>query len=179
MRGEVKKKTYLIGIAGILILTQPIVAQTWLPTQRLTWTSGQSGYAAIATGSGNNIHVVWQDYSTGNDEIYCKNSTNGGITWGMKRLTWNSGVSVQPAIAVDPSNNIHVVWYDWSPGNYEIYYRRSTNSGGTWGSAKRLSWNSGMSSDPSLATDSSNNIHLVWEDSTPGNVEIFYRKGGQ
>jgi hypothetical protein len=28
------------------------------------------------------------------------------------------------AIAVDPSGNIHVVWYDDTPGDFEIYYKK-------------------------------------------------------
>jgi hypothetical protein len=27
-------------------------------------------------------------------------------------------------IAVDPSANLHVVWSDHTPGNFEIYYRK-------------------------------------------------------
>ena len=40
-----------------------------------------------------------------------------------KRLTWNTAGSGSPAIAVDPTGNLHLVWLDGRPGNYEIYYR--------------------------------------------------------
>jgi hypothetical protein len=39
-----------------------------------------------------------------------------------KRLTWNSGSSYCPAMPVYSSGNVHVVWEDDTPGNYEIYY---------------------------------------------------------
>jgi len=94
-----------------------------------------------------------------------------------KRLTWNSGSSGGPAIATDPSGNIHVVWSDKTPGNSEIYYKRSTDGGSTWQSTKRLTWNSGDSRRPVVATDSGGNIHVVWEDDSPGNLEIYYKKG--
>jgi len=42
----------------------------------------------------------------------------------IKRITWNSGNSFMPAIAVDSSGNLHVVWDDDTPGNDEIYYRK-------------------------------------------------------
>ncbi len=58
----------------------------------------------------------------GNEEIYYKKSTDGGTTWKQKRLTWNSGESILPVIAVDSSGNFHVVWEDDSPGNDEIFY---------------------------------------------------------
>jgi hypothetical protein len=67
---------------------------------------------------------------------------------------------------------------DRTPGNYEIFYKRSTNQGGTW-KTKRLTYNSGDSYDPGVAVYTYNNIHIVWEDDTPGNDEIYYRKGIQ
>ena len=39
----------------------------------------------------------------------------------------------------------NVVWVDNTPGNYDIFYRRSTNSGASFGSTANLS-NSGASS---------------------------------
>lgn len=39
-----------------------------------------------------------------------------------KRISWTPGYSTFPDIAVDSSGTIHVVWYDDTPGDYEIYY---------------------------------------------------------
>jgi hypothetical protein len=93
-----------------------------------------------------------------------------------KRLTWNSGYSSWPAIAVDTTGNLHVVWMDDTPGNREIYYKKSTDGGSTWMPSQRLTWNSGWSAYPGIAVDSSGNLHVVWDDYTPGNSEIYYRK---
>ena len=151
---------------------------TWNATKRITWTSSDSYDPEIAIDSNNNLHVVWYDSTPGNYEIYYKRSTDGGSTWGAtKRLTWNSSNSIHPAIAIDSNNNLHVVWWDSTPGNWEIYYKRSTDGGLSWGAMKRLTWNSGSSCDPAIAIDSNNNIHVVWYDSTPGNYEIYYKKG--
>ena len=35
-------------------------------------------------------------------------------------------------------STVHVVWYDDRFGHYEIYYKRSTDSGANWGPATRL-----------------------------------------
>lgn len=40
-----------------------------------------------------------------------------------RRITWTSGESCDPATAIDSGGTIHVVWYDDSLGNYEIYYK--------------------------------------------------------
>lgn len=171
-----KQRELLTIIFGFYLLIQPLNAQTWTATSRLTWSSGHSFAPAIAIDSNGHIHVTWHDKTSGNYEILYKKSTNGGITWNSKRLTWNSGNSEHSSIAVDSADNVHVVWYDKTPGNIEIYYKKSTNAGMTWGAINRLTWNSGDSNSPVIAVDSNNHIHVVWSDLTPGNYEIFYRK---
>jgi hypothetical protein len=73
---------------------------------------------------GGNIHLVWYDSRPGNAEIFYKQSTNGGKTWAIKRLTWSPSRSWNPALGIDSSDNIHVVWQDNAPGNDEIYYKK-------------------------------------------------------
>jgi len=139
--------------------------------------SGYSEKPKIAVDSSNNPHVVWCDNTPGNYEIYYNQSTDGGDNWATsKKLTQNSGWSYSPDISVDPSNNPHVVWSDSSPGNLEIFYRKSTNRGATWTPRKRLTWTSSMSQEPDIAVDSHGDLHLVWEDNKPGNFEIYYMK---
>ena len=147
---------------------------TWT-MKRLTWNSGSSSNPAIAADSNNHIHVVWHDSAPGNYDIYYKKSTNGGATWTTKRLTWKSSHSWKAAIAVDSNNHIHVVWEDDAHGKSEIYYKKSTNGGTTW-TTKRLTWNSGYSWRPVIAADTNNHIHVVWDDTTPGNLEEYYKK---
>src|SRR4030043_366785 len=47
--------------------------------------------------------------------------------------------------------------------------------GDTWTTGKRLTWNAGSSSYPAIAVDGSN-IYVVWDDDTPGNYEIYFKK---
>jgi hypothetical protein len=150
---------------------------TW-STKRLTWTSGSSASPVIAVDSNNHLHVFWHDYTPITAEIYYKKSTNGGTTWSTKRLTWSAIGSVSPSLTVDSTNHIHVVWRGGGFGNLEIYYKRSTDGGANW-SDKRLTWNSGDSQHPAIAASTNNHIHVIWWDDTPGNREIYYRRGNQ
>ena len=172
-----KRTGLMLAAFGLILFAQAALAD-WTPTKRLTWNSGDSRLPAIAVDSSGNIHIVWQDDTPGNSEIYYKKSTNGGSTWmTSQRLTWNSGASGGPAIAVDASGNLHVVWEDDGAGNEEIYYMKSSDGGTTWsGKSQRLSWTSGLSRSPVIAADSSDNIHAVWADTTPGKWEIYYTK---
>ena len=147
---------------------------TWT-TKRLTWIPEDSWYPAIATDSDNHIHVVWQQSKVGNAEIYYMKSTNGGTSWASKRLTWTAGDSGNPAIAIDSNNHIHVVLDDDTPGNSEVFYKKSTDGGTSW-TSKRLTWTAGDSDWPAITIDSSYHIHIVLDDVTPGNSEVFYKK---
>jgi hypothetical protein len=94
-----------------------------------------------------------------------------------QRLTWTSGDSYTSDIAVDSGDTVHIAWSDQTPGNHEIYYKRSTDGGIAWSAVQRLTWTSGDSYRPSMGIDLNNTIHIIWNDYTPGNFEIYYKKG--
>jgi BNR repeat-containing family member len=150
---------------------------TWTSSQRLTWTSGDSLFPDIGVGSPSNIYAVWHDYTPGDPDIHFKKSTDGGGTWtASQNLTRNSTVSGYPAIGVESLDNLHVVWHDSPPSNIEVYYKKSTDGGVTWTPSQNLSLNAGHSMFPVIAVDSSKNLHVVWNDGTPGEADIYYRK---
>ncbi|MBP1768787.1 MAG: protein containing BNR/Asp-box repeat [Candidatus Aminicenantes bacterium] len=155
----------------------------WSTTKRLTWTSGFSASPDIAIGSGDAVRVVWHDDvvwtdgTPGNAEIYYKGSDDGGTTWTTaRRLTWTADSSYSPAIALDSGGSVQVVWYDDTPGNYEIYHKRSTDGGTSWTAAKRLTWTADASEEPDMAIDSGDIISVAWDDDTPGLSEIYYKR---
>ena len=149
---------------------------TWSALKRLTWTSGNSYHPALDAGGDGRVHVLWDDVSSGNAEIYYKNSADNGISWpGAQRLTYNSGDSWAGSVTVKSSANIHVFWSDLSPGNAEIFHKRSTSVGSTWLSPQRLTWNSRGSWSADACEDTIENFHLVWHDFSPGNAEIYHK----
>jgi hypothetical protein len=165
------------GVGGVYYKKSADGGTTWMPSQRLARTSELSEVQAIAVDSSGNLHVVWEDSTPGNYEIYYRKSTDGGTTWmPSQRLTWTSLSSQNPAIAADSLGRLHVVWYDATPWNYEVFYKKSTDGGTTWMPSQRLTWNSGYSLRPAIAIDSSGNLHMVLYDSAPGNGEVYYKK---
>lgn len=147
---------------------------TWEPDVRLTYDSGVSfGPCAVAKDS--MVHVIWQDYRDGNWELYYNRSSDCGVTWGPDtRLTNALETSESPSVAVS-ATNVHVVWWDNRDGNYEIYYKTSTDLGTTWPADVRLTNDSSWSQDPHIAAADSM-LHVIWKDGRAGNDEIYYKR---
>jgi hypothetical protein len=121
------------------------------------------------------VHVVWREPRDGNEEIYYKRSTDAGVSWGADtRLTNNSADSWYPSVAVSGSI-VNVVWYDNRDGNFEIYYKRSTDAGVSWGADTRLTNDTASSDSPSVAV-SGTFVHVVWTDHRDVNYEIYYKR---
>ena len=149
---------------------------TWTPDTQLT---GQSGITSwpFAVSEGPHVEIIWYDTRDGTYEIYTKRSLNGGSTWGPdERLTHYSSWKFCPALALSGAN-IHVAWSDGRHGQGEIYYKRSTDGGTTWGSDTRLTFDDSASVNPTLATLGPM-VHLVWEDWRHGvrNPEVYHRR---
>ncbi|MGI0013927.1 MAG: sialidase family protein, partial [Nitrososphaera sp.] len=83
--------------------------------------------------------------------------------------------SPSDGVSAASGSNRFVVWYDDTPGNYEIFFRRSTDNGATWKYTRNLSNNADVSNDPQLAVSGSN-IYVVWSDYAPGNADILSKR---
>jgi len=147
---------------------------TWSKVNRLVWTNGLSLYPSAVCDSSGLIHLAWEERIGGAGEIMYKKSEDRGSTWSVQtRLTYSPGEAGSPSLAVDNSDNLHLVWIDTKSGNPEIIYKRSLNGGVSWSAPKQLVWNTGDSLNPFIASSSGNKIKVVWDDNTFGNIEIF------
>ena len=146
----------------------------WEADVRLTNDPAASLAPAIAV-SGQVIHVVWSDNRPGNYEIYYKRSTDAGVTWGTDiRLRNNSADATNPSVCVSGSV-VNAVWEDNRDGNLEIYQKRSTDGGISWGSDVRLTNNFASSFLPHISVTGLI-VHVVWADVRDGNGEIYYKR---
>jgi len=175
-------KTDIVKIGIVLVFCMTFFSYSlyaWGPVKRLSWTAEQSHYPTLAIDSTNIIYVVWDEWDevgSLNGDIFFKKSSNGGNTWSTRQqLTFTAAHTTSADIACDSSDNIHLVWEDKTPGNHEIYYKNSTDSGASWSVVKRLSWTAIKSIAPSIAIDGSDVIHVIWIDNNFGNYELVYK----
>ena len=102
--------------------------------------------AALAVDPAGTIMVAYAKSTTaaGPMSLYEATSTNG-TTWSTPTPLGSGGTAVGadfPALAAGPTaGDFRVAWMDDrnGAGAFNVWYRSTTNSGGTWGSAVRLS----------------------------------------
>ncbi len=169
----------LLFLLLIINCSLPIVNAQWQPDVRLTNAAGDSftpnNNAWSLAANGDVLHVIWWDFRDGNWEIYYKRSADGGTSWGADtRLTNASNDSWNPSVSVS-GQVVHVVWMDRRDGNYEIYYKRSTDEGVSWGADTRLTNDPAISGGPSVSV-SGQVVYVVWYDSRDGGNEIYYKR---
>jgi hypothetical protein len=148
----------------------------WEQDVRFTNNDSLSASATVAV-SGNIVHVAWHDKRNGlsNSEVYYKRSTDNGLSWGDDiRLTNAPGNSSFPSI-ISSENYVHLVWTEIRDGNWEIYYKRSTDNGISWENDVRLTNNASTSYLPCISV-SGPYIHVTWYDYRDGNTEIYYKR---
>ena len=152
---------------------------TWDTDVRLCTGDGSSISPSVAV-DGNNVHVIWMSDKTGCYELYYRKSSDRGTTWGPEvQLTETDGNSsctsgYNKAIAVS-GEKVRVVWMDQRDGNWEIYYKESTDGGATWSDDVRLTDDPAISYCPDIAA-TTDEIHVVWQDERDGNYEIYYKR---
>jgi hypothetical protein len=155
----------LVAIMSGLIFCPFLHATEWGLDTRLTYDPGYSanGQNGIAVGPSNYVHICWMDNRNGNQEVYYKQSTDGGETWsGDIRLTDNPLTDNEPAIICN-DNKVHTIWVR---GGTDVYYRCSTDGGETWLPEKRL-YTGGLVQSPCIAVDG-DTIYSAWVRILPG-----------
>ncbi|HLE35324.1 MAG TPA: hypothetical protein VI698_05490, partial [Nitrososphaerales archaeon] len=128
--------------------------------------------------SGNNVYVAWRE----NSDIYFRASTNNGGTFGgTTNLSNNAGTSQAPRIAAF-GDNVYVLWQDNTPGNNDIFFKKSANNGTSFGSLVNLSLDGfdsgGALSNLDLAAFSGG-AYAVWQDDDDQavtDIDMIFRK---
>jgi hypothetical protein len=141
--------------------------------KNISTNGGESLTPSLAV-DGNNVYVTWSDTTggtSGNFDILFKKSVDGGTnftpnTANAKNISTTSGLSGTPRI-VALSGSIYISWSDvGASGKFDIFVKKSGDTGETFEAAKNISANSGFSITPAIVLTGSQ-LHLVWGDLTP------------
>jgi hypothetical protein len=127
--------------------------------------------------SGQFSYIVWSEGDEDGRYILFKRSTDGGKTYGdVLRLSPGIPSAVFNPKVSSEGNNVYVVWQgDSQSGNQDILMRKSTDNGKTFAKVINVSNDPAGSGNPEIKVNSSS-VFVVWDGTTPGSNEIFYRK---
>src|SRR5438477_397214 len=172
----------LVAVALLGVIATPAAAGPAAPyfgaMVRVDQAPGyQGGQSSMAIGSDGVIYLAysgWGGSTTGTDVFFTKSSN--GRTWTVPlRVNDDSGGTAQtePTLTLDPSNNVYIAWTDGRSGNNDakgpdIYYVKSTNLGGTWGTVVIVNRDTGNAAqaEPTIAVNASGAIFVAWTDSS-------------
>jgi len=115
----------------VLVFTPQIIqfSSGQVESVNLSNTSGESIRVQLLV-DGNDVYTVWSDDSVGGiDDIFFAKSNDGGRIFDSPiNLSQNEGSSAFPRLAVSESN-VYVTWYDYSPGQSDIFFAKSKDGG--------------------------------------------------
>ncbi len=148
----------------------------------------------VGVDAADNVYVAYNAgvVSNGPPFIWFQSSTDAGATWSARKVVHSDGLSsafhLFPAIVGGSPNNVHISWMDNREGNFNVYYRTSSDGGDTFGKEAKVNKNLGFRYQKAngfeftygdyygLDLGPRGVVHLAWGESPdyigPGNV--FY-----
>ena len=167
-------------------------------TENLSKTNGTSRFQKMATSSQSTVYLAWADVNNTNNlpsqgfDIFFTKSADGGNSFGKiinlssknNENTNNNTThsSFNPQLAVS-GNNVYVVWQedDAITGNQDIFFKKSTDNGNSFGPVNNLIGNSnnGRSTDPTVTVSAGNTtsiVYVVWQEVTNEGQNILLKR---
>jgi hypothetical protein len=131
--------------------------------------------------SDSNVFIVWQNQAMKGDNVFSKRSTDGGASFGDTiNLSNNQGDSTNPEFSVNSSSSVYTVWQNQASNNkaHDILFKRSADSGASFGDTINLSNNQGDSTNPDITSANDGSAYIVWTDNYKGRSKVFFRVFG-
>jgi hypothetical protein len=161
-----------------ILLISSLGGQNFTTVRNVTQTAGDSLNPRLAV-SGSNVYLLWEDTSnTGNGQImFAKSSDRGATFTSARNLSNTTGDSTNPNVAVS-GGNVYALWEQVNTNttsdatNSEVMFAKSSDAGTNFTSARTLSNNPGVSTNPNVAV-SGGDVYVAWEDDSAGSSEII------
>jgi hypothetical protein len=138
---------------------------------------------SIAVDSHDNIYFTRIGWSR---IVLTKLDNHGNLLIGALKVSPVITTTATPKIAIDSSNNIHLVWQGQDAnGIWQLYYLKLDSAGNVLVPTKVITnriTEGGWIEDLSISIDSNDDLHIVWPDNRDsmtyhwGNSEIYYIK---
>ena len=166
------------GNYEIFYKASPNFGASWSNDTQLTFYSGRDLKPAIHQMSDESIWIVWASDRSGGYDLYRKLSFNNGISWSDDiQLTTDSSLDKMPSLTETSDNTIWVVWASDRTGNYDLYYKTSSNFGASWSEDTQGTSGPMIDSNPHILQTIDEKIWIFFSQREPTDVatdDIYY-----
>ncbi|UCE81052.1 MAG: hypothetical protein JSV94_01045 [Methanobacteriota archaeon] len=131
------------------------------------------------------IHVVWEDFRSGNGDVYyVKLDEEGNKLTNDAKISNDSAMSRHPSVAVDDSDHIFIVWESVENGSAELYFAKLWYYAGNitfeYNGLRVSDADPANSTEPEISICTDGSLAVVWTDARDdvgdGNREIYYKR---
>jgi RHS repeat-associated protein len=134
---------------------------------------------AIAIGADGWVYAAWADARSGDNDIYFsrRDPATGAWTASVRVNNVTTGSQAQPALTVDTTGNVYVVWSDARLGatDDDIYFSKRSATTGTWSTSVRVNddGTGKHQNDPSIAISGTGEAIAAWYDERGGGSKKY------
>jgi hypothetical protein len=137
--------------------------------------STYDSYGVVTATVGSNVYVAFEAFTgSRRRHVFFSRSTNGGATFSapvqLPTPTGSTFVAAEPQIAASGSN-VYVIWRDNRSGSFDIYLRRSNDSGATFAAEQRIDVGTPAGASASFSARiaaQDRGVWVVWVDDRDG-----------
>jgi len=143
----------------------------WSAPVALSPATAYAGYPSMDIDSRGRLHLVWYgirvasaDQPTAHGGIYEIYYVRREGRWTQpERISAGVPDAINPALAVDALDRVHVVWFQSDGRAYQVVYTTRPAGSGPWAPPAALTGGEAASTKPSLAVDPTGRVHVIWE----------------
>jgi hypothetical protein len=145
---------------------------SWSNDTQLSFHSGRDLKPVVRQLSDGSVWVVWSSDRSGGYDLYRKVSLNNGGSWSEDvRLTTDSSLDKMPSLVQMSNGTIWLVWASDRTGNYDLYYKTSSDLGASWTGDTQFTSGPKVESNPCILQTMNGNLWVFWSKREPADVE--------
>ncbi len=145
---------------------------SWSNDTQLTDHASHDLKPTILQMSNGEIWTTWSSDREGDYNLYLKTSSDNGGSWSnATQLTAHPNHDKMPSLVQIANGSIWLVWASSRTGNYDLYYKTSSNLGASWSDATQLTDGPKVESNPCVLQTMNGKLWLFWSKREPADVE--------
>ncbi len=143
----------------------------------ITSNTGDNLAPNIFKGNGEDLWILWSNSSGSNGEIWvARMESTSQVIQEVIQISDNPLDDWQPTGVSTTSGILWIFWESNRNGNYDIWYKNSSDNGASWSQAYFLTSTPENENNPQVVIDETNTIWVFYDVINVGNRDIRYQQ---